>query len=90
VFISQICHAPAASFFAANSTFEPSKEMRGSAAQKKSCVKFASCLVAFSNRTILLPAGNLSDNLPLCTDFAWTKMIAVWSAPPVDEERPTA
>jgi hypothetical protein len=90
VFISQICHAPAASFFAVNSTFEPSKEMRGSAAQKKSCVKFASRQVPFSNRTILLPAGNLCDNLPLSTDFAWTNMMSGWSAPPVEEEWLTA
>jgi hypothetical protein len=76
VFISQICQVAAASFFPAKSTFEPSKEMRGSAAPKKLGVRFLGLLLPFLRRTILLPEGNLSDNLPAFTDAACTKRIS--------------
>jgi hypothetical protein len=76
VFISQICQFAVAFFFAANNTFEPSKEMRGSAALKKLGVRFVGLELPFSRRTILLPEGNLSDNLPPFTEAACTNRIS--------------
>jgi hypothetical protein len=76
VFISQICQFAVALFLAANSTFELSKEMRGSAALKKLGVRLVGLELPFSRRTILLPEGNLADNSPPFTEGACTKRIS--------------